>query len=401
MDRRVDIGGRAFNPDDVEGQAALQIAHRERSQVTCLCKSPGVPVYVALIDGRYFVKRFPETGSQHSSDCVAFEPPEHLSGRAALSGTGILEQPGDDGGVLLKVDFPLSRSGPRAAPPPGGPGVASEAVSASKKVGLTALLHYLWDEAELTKWVPAMEGKRWWGSVSAALDRALQGKQVKGRPLCDVVFVPEPYRKEVQAEINARRTARLERIFAQGGASAPVGLVIGEYVGLEETRLGARVVIRHSPRQFLFADSAMVARITRVFAPLIEMADMVEGSRAIAIARVTRAAAGYCVVEQMGMMVVNDNWLPFENLKGQDLLARLCSAKRRFSVQMRYNLAPQEIIATAVLTDMKEPTALFVLHPNAGDEEDARARQVVAETEYATWFWGSAGVMPDLPRRDG
>ena len=168
-------------------------------------------MYVARVEERYIVKRMPCTGLRHAPSCASFEPPEHLSGLSELRGTAINESP-EDGEVALKLDFALTKMGKRAAPPPQGDGKATEAIGNPKKLGLTALLHFLWQESELTKWVPAMEGKQWWRPVRSALMRAALGKTAKGLELKDVLYVLEVYKQDTYVESKGRRAVKLAAI---------------------------------------------------------------------------------------------------------------------------------------------------------------------------------------------
>ena len=97
-----------------------------------------------------------------------------------------------------------------------GEGQATTALANPKKLGLAGLLHYLWAEAELTKWVPAMEGKRWWGPVERALKEALVQKAAKGRELSQVMYVPEAFKVDRSAAHKARQEAFLGQLTVPG-----------------------------------------------------------------------------------------------------------------------------------------------------------------------------------------
>ena len=74
---------------------------------------------------------------------------------------------------------------------------------------MRGVLHYLWDEAGLNRWTPAMAGKRSWFVVRKYLLQAAENKAAKGSPLGDSLFIPETFQVEHRDEILARQLAKL------------------------------------------------------------------------------------------------------------------------------------------------------------------------------------------------
>lgn len=66
--------------DDPSLQALLASVHVEKKRPICLCRSPGMEMYVSKLDGKYIVKRMPNTGGEHAATCDSYEPPPELSG---------------------------------------------------------------------------------------------------------------------------------------------------------------------------------------------------------------------------------------------------------------------------------------------------------------------------------
>jgi hypothetical protein len=124
-----------------------------------MCLVEGVEMYVARLmssHGGYIVKRMPDTGSYHAPDCPSYEPPAEFSGLGQVLGSAITEDP-TTGETTLKLDFPLIKMPGRSQMPPSGSdrdSVASDGI----KLTLRGLLHFLWDEAELTRWHPGFAG---------------------------------------------------------------------------------------------------------------------------------------------------------------------------------------------------------------------------------------------------
>ena len=393
-------GSTPIDPQSDAGQASLAIAHRARTRVLCRCVEPAQEMYVAHIGTRYYVKRMPNTGAAHAPDCTAFEPPEHLSGLAELSGTAI-DESADDGQTTLKLDFALVKRGKQMAPPPATGMSATEAISNPRKMGLTALLHYLWAEADLVKWVPGMAGKRWWGVVQHALAHAAGNKQTKGFDLDTVLFVPDAFKVDHAEAAKALRVKQFEAIAARSETGTSLGVLIAEYKSHCATRLGSRFTFKHLPDTAFFADADLTRRFGRVFEPQLALADMVEDCHIMAIATFSLAPAGYPVLHGIGLMLVTGNWIPFEHARDVELLDRLTSEKRCFTKQMRFNLKPDATIAAAVLNDTHEATALFVAPAFASADEIAKFTTLVEEDDYPFWVWCDEASVPTLPTRKG
>jgi uncharacterized protein DUF1173 len=88
-----DIGGvHVSSAATRQAQQILADAHTHRVRPLCLCVDNGVPMYVARVGDRFIVKRMPDTGMVHATDCPSYLPPEALSGLGQVLGGAILEQ---------------------------------------------------------------------------------------------------------------------------------------------------------------------------------------------------------------------------------------------------------------------------------------------------------------------
>lgn len=116
--RRFEVGGVTLDEADPDLAAAVAAAYRDRVRPLCLCRQPGVPMYVARIGDQYVIKRMPLTGGLHDPGCDSYEPPLELSGLGPLMGNAIRLDP-ETGQAALRLKFSLSRTGGRAPPTPG------------------------------------------------------------------------------------------------------------------------------------------------------------------------------------------------------------------------------------------------------------------------------------------
>ncbi|WP_299083388.1 DUF1173 family protein [uncultured Ruegeria sp.] len=392
------LGNIELNVESAEGQDALARAHRKRDRVDCRCRVPYPKMYVAAVNGRFIVKRMPETGHEHAPDCTSYLPPGELSGLAQVQGSAITESP-EDGTTTIRLGFPLKKIGkPRAMPELTGQ-PATEVKQSPYKLTITSLLHYLWHEADLGKWYPAMNGKRFWGVVHSALERAAAGKVVKGQDLARILYVPEYFRVDHKDEIAARRNALFAHLRPGKGGPAPLGLLIAEYKTHEPTSLGAKFVFKHAPGCPFFADEDIARRFNTVFAERLHLSEFVEGSHPIMIASFSISKSRYPVLLEMGMMLVTSNWIPFEHTRDVDLITRLTDQKRAFQKSLRFNLKSDAPIASAVLLDTVDPVALYVAEDPDSAEAVAALVGTASESRYSSWLWTSHDPMPAFPSR--
>ena len=169
-----EVGGQRFETTSRGFAEAIADAHAAHRRPRCMCLVEGVDMYVARLGDGFIVKRMPDTGSHHAPDCPSYEPPAEYSGLGQVLGTAITEDPAT-GETTLKLDFSMSRIVGRSTLPVAGR--AGDSVKTNgTKLSLRGLLHYLWDQAELTRWQPGFAGKRSWATVRKHLLLAAENK---------------------------------------------------------------------------------------------------------------------------------------------------------------------------------------------------------------------------------
>ena len=257
------IQGRRYCPDDEGFADALAAAHGAHHRPLCLCLVRGIEMYVARLSDSFIVKRMPYTGSHHTPDCPSYEPPAELSGLGQVLGSAITEDP-VNGVTALKLGFSMSKMGARTIDPGSGDGSDSVATDGTK-LSLRGLLHYLWDQAELTHWHPGFAGKRSWATVRKYLLMAAENKIARGAALQSRLYVPEVFTVEHRDEINARRMAQLLHTTAKPTGARPLMLLIGEVKEIVPARYGFKAVIKHVPDQPFGLDEQLYRRMGRRF----------------------------------------------------------------------------------------------------------------------------------------
>jgi hypothetical protein len=395
--RRFTLADQIFDESSPAFRALLPGAYEQRLRPMCLCKETGVPMYIARMDDQYVVKRMPLSGREHNPTCLSYEPPYELSGLGPLIGNAI--QIDASGKAELKLDFSLTKRGPRAAPSaptePTEPSIRSE----PRKLSLKAMLHYLWEAGELTEWRSTWAGRRGWGRVRASLINAASQMSARGGSLNDMLFVPEVFQSQDKDGIAARRAAALKGIQATGPGPRKLMMIVAEVKEFSPAREGQKIVVRHTPFPLMIQDGAW-RRLAARYETELELWRSSDAFHLIVIATFGVSAAGIASAEEVALMVVNEHWLPFEDIHELRLLEKLGHLKRKSVKGLRFNLPRETPIVSVTLPEQKPaPVAMFIVPPAAGEEYDrALADMIERRPEMSSWIWRVAeGEMPRLP----
>ena len=386
--RRFEIGARGF-------AEAVANAHAARHRPRCMCLAEGVEMYVARLGERYIVKRMPETGSKHAPDCPSYEPPAEFSGLGQVLGSAITEDPAT-GDTTLTLDFPLSKMPGRSTMPP----VGSEADSVSSsgaKLSLRGLLHYLWDQSELTRWHPGFAGKRTWATVRRHLLQAAEHKLARGDALRGRLYVPEPFSIDERDAINARRLAQWQHAVAAPGKPQHLMLLIGEVKEIAPARYGFKAIVKHMPDQAFAIDEQLYRRLGRRFEPELALWGAADDIHMVMIATFGVSSAGLPAIHELCLMPVTRQWLPADDWFEKQLLDRLVGENRSFVKGLHYNLGRGERIASAALTDCEGSAPMLFIVPAGADE--ASPDHETGDPDAPVWMWRRSGeAMPPLPQ---
>lgn len=384
------LAGRAFWPETSASQALLAEAYLRRERPHCPCTPTGAPMYIAKVGVRLIVKRMPDTGSLHAPDCRSYAP-EDRSGVGHLLGDAVRIDP-DTGQRVLRLGFRLT-VGARAARDDTAPaGAADNVANSGQRLSLRALLDFLWHEADLVAWSPGMAGHRRWGLVAWLLRQAASTARVKGHPLGERVYVPEPFLLQQKAELAARRLSCWQKTAARPGHAQQLMVLIGEVKSIEPARGGHKLVLKHLPDAPLFLDEGRHRRLTRRFAREIDMWNTDEDGHLVAIATFMVGRAGSATAQEVALMPTTAQWLPYRDPYSKILLDTLVEQRRRFRATLRFGMPPEVDGPAAVLTDCREPQPLHVC---------SRAPASLETTDPGNgdrWTWEVTGPLPPLPQ---
>lgn len=391
------IGDQTLEESSLEFPTLLADAYKQRHRPMCMCKEPAVAMYIARLEDQYLIKRMPLSGRDHDPACPSYEPPYELSGLGPLIGNAIQIDP--SGRADLKLDFSLTKRGARSAAveaaEPSEHGIRSE----PRKLSLRAMLHYLWEAGELTEWRSAWAGRRGWGRVRTSLINAATQMTARGGPLSDMLFVPEVFHPEDKDGIASRRAAALKGVQATGSGSRKLMMIVAEVKEFSAAREGHKIVVRHMPFPLMIEDGAW-RRLAARYEAELELWRSSEPLHLIFIATFGISNAGIATVEEVALMVVNEHWLPFEDIHELRLLEKLSHLKRKSVKGLRFNLPRNAPIVSVTLPEQKPaPVAMFIVPASAGEQyEHALTDMISARPEITPWVWRVVhGDMPRLP----
>lgn len=394
------IGGQRWHRDEPGFAEAMAQAHEHHQRPRCLCQPDanglGIEMYVARWADGYIVKRMPDTGSQHAAHCPSYEPSAELSGLGALLGNAIVEDP-STGETTLKLDFPMTKL-PGRSTLPAASSTISSVTTQGNKLSLRGLLHYLWDQAELTHWQPGYAGKRTWNTVRRHLLMAAENKLARGHALGSRLYIPEVFSVEQRDALKARRMAQWSPVITTTNQPQHLMLLIAEVKEIVPARFGYKAVVKHLPDQPFLLDEQLYRRLGRHFEPVLALWGATDDLHMVIIATFGVADTGLPTIVELSLMPVTRCWLPIESGFELQLIERLVAEGRSFVKGLRYGQSESSVIASATLTDCGESTPLLYVAqttPNEGSQS--------VDTDgprMPVWRWNpSAEAMPPLPAR--
>lgn len=366
--------------------------HHKGQPPQCLCNDLRPRLYIARFNGRFLLKRWPGSGHEHAVDCDRYEPPLEISGLGHLLGSAIREDT-ITGDIEVRLGFPLKRQ-PRAAPATGDPDVETDdaadpsAKTSASKVSLRGILHYLWDQAELSHWKPGMKGKRnWWVVRSRILDAASR-MVIKGSRLTRRLFVPEAFKPEAKEDIRLRRRAFLQTV-ASAKASRELMMFLVEVKDISPSTYGYKLVARNVPDEALFMSAEQYKYLGRRFETELEMFGRQDGSsHLIAFGTLSVKPSGTLTIEDITLMATTAEWIPVADATEAVIIDYAVATGRQFTKPLRYNLASGRALAAIVFVDTREkPAALYVIRPSDSETLIAARNDLMASSLTTAVEW--------------
>ncbi|MGB3386699.1 MAG: DUF1173 family protein [Pseudaminobacter sp.] len=260
------------------------------------------------------------------------------------------------------------------------------------------MLHYLWHQAELTAWMSRWADKRHWWNIRWHLLEAARQMTVKGGMLSDVLFVPEPFRASDKAAIEQRRAVALAPALPPRSGPRKLMVLAGEVKEILPARTGHRLIIKHMPDFPFMLDEELHRRLRARFENELMLWGADEASHLMAIGTFGLTPTGLAVIEEMALMVVSENWIPYDSVYEKKLVDSLAKLNARSVKGLRYSLLAERPTAAAILQRHPRPLALYIVPPAADRYyEEALEELIASRPDVDAWTWRVAdGEMPPL-----
>ena len=385
------LRGQRLTPSDTGFRAAVEAAYAEHRRPLCLCQPDGIPMYVARMGTTFVLKRMPCTGSHHTPACRSHDSPERMLDRSRHAAAAITEDV-VRGTTSLKLGFRMSASDAKAANSRRD-GPFGESTGSSPRLTMQNLLHYLWEQAELTRWQPGFAGRRSWATVRRHLLAAAEGKFVGERALRDWLYIPEVFSAERREEIRARRKAHWANV---PHAAGRMMLLIGEVKKIVSAQHDFKLVLKHVPDQ-AFTISHEIERATRhrFGAELSLRAELAE-SHLIVIGTLAARTRSEPSIDALALMPTCAEWIPVEDAFENQLVDRLVQEGRWFSKPACCRSNGTDSTPVALLLDTEKPPTLLRIVRACANFSHAPL-PIAAETTV-DWNWCvGRQEMPPLP----
>lgn len=393
-DRVVAIAAVKQHPDrytSLFGRARSEVGH-----AVCLCRTDQlVRLVIRCRSGRYHLANWPAGGHQHAPGCPWYRSPSSMSGRSAYAEA---ISTGDDG-TSIRLSTPLTVRGASAAPaetPASPAGTTTSVTTARGSLGLLALLHFLWESAQLNVWHPR-ERQRTWRTCRALLDEQAGDCRVNRLELADALWVVPPFQREHADQINAAWERYLGRL-ANVGRIQRRGLVLGELRVVEPTNYGVRIRLAHQ-RAPLYASAQLMDRARRSYPSVFSEQAGQSGRRQVVLCMVERSRRGYPTVIDLAAMLTTGSYLPADSSHEAEMADALAAAGRAFVKPLHYDGGA--VFPDFVLVDEDPETYVEVWGVRGRESYETRKRakqSFYQESGRALLEWDVRTPLPELGR---
>jgi len=381
----------------------LLMAHG-KVEVRCCCLGMGhkrLSIHSRVNSDRFHLARFPDTGSEHSEDCIYFGVDPGMSGLGNYK-KGVVQDL-DDGNTKIKLKVGLQQR-PTAAPNDDGPAPSHKAPittrtrSGQASMTLLGLLHYLWTLAGFNSWSPAMQGKRTLGVIHHHLLRVAASTYAGRVRISSSLLVATPAATGRQGELNKAKSVeamnRRRRLIVvaplahyQEGMAQAARLPISGFHGIP----------------YLSTSEDTWASLQRRF--LSELNSWMAGEQVIAIIQTdvpTPATNGLrAQAVDVALMATTPEWIPVDSGYESAVVASLVAEGRRFEKPMRFDAGDDQVFPDFWLKDVDETLPMEVWGMTDSDYLARKAEKIAHyDGKYGVdrwWQWDAAAGAPIPP----
>lgn len=388
----------------------LLMSHN-KAEVRCCCLGPGdkrLSIHSRSNSDRFHLAKFPDTGPQHSEDCVYYSADPSMSGLGVYR-RGVVQEL-DDGSIKIKLRVGLQQR-PTTAPTDvdGSQAKASKVAAKRPRSGqasmtLLGLLHYLWTQAGFNTWSPAMQGKRSLGVLHHHLLQVAAATYAGRVKLAGNLLVATSAAIGRQAELNkAKSTEAMNRrrrliVIAplaqfQPGMEAAATLPIAGFHGISH----------------LVMNPELWETLQQRFSA--EMNGWMTGTPVVAIVQtdvpVPAHGAAQAQIVDISVMRVTPQWIPVDSGYEAAVVAGLVAQARRFDKPLRFDAGHDQVFPDFWLKDCGDPLPMEVWGLTEPQYLERKRKKIEHyDAKYGSgrwWQWDAASgtPVPAFPQRAG
>lgn len=371
-------------------RARAEVGHGQ-----CLCQTPALRLVIRCSRaGRYHLAGWPGEGEQHDPSCSFHKLTSELTGRDSYSTDAIKES---DDGVAIRLSAALARK--LSTPEPAQNSTEQRDGPARRTVSLLGLLHWLWEETQLTAWHPRWRRRTWW-ICHARLSEQIAGCSINHEELTEALYVVPPFREEyARRNTAAFETFRIARLKRRNDTQRR-GLILGEIRDVKPTRYGVRYSLAHH-RGALFATTALDERLRRSYRPAFSATADDHGARRIGLFLVELSTKGNVRVLDMAAMLVSKLYIPADSSHEVVMANALADAGRAYVKPVRYE-GSDLVFPDFVLVDTRPHSYVEVygIHGRESYDQRKRVKQAHYQGHGAVLIeWDVTRSLPDVRRR--
>lgn len=147
-------------------------------------------------------------------------------------------------------------------------------------------------------------------------------------------------------------------------------------------------------------EEAAWRRLNKRYESELELWGANEETHVVAVATFGISSAGVPAINEIALMVVTENWIPFESAHELQLLSRLAGMRRKSVKGLRFNLSRDQPVVCVTLPEGRpSPVAMYIVPAGADEDYDRMLAEMIdARPEMTPWVWRTAdGDMPPMP----
>ena len=398
----------AFQQEEQFAEAwkkVLVLSHG-KAVLRCLCSGEGdkrLSIHSLSAIDKFHLARFPDSGPEHAEDCFFWGADPNASGMSAYR-RGVVEEL-DDGNTKIKLKIGLQQRATKA--PDEAEQAGAKPAQTNRKPGQTSmsllgLLHYLWTQAGLNTWSPAMKDKRTMGLVHYHLQRIATSTYAGRIKLSQNLLIGAPAGGK-QAAVNEAKSRAASTERRRLVVIAP----LAKHHAESETASTLPISTYHGIPHLVMSEETwevLQKRFSREFNAWRS------GNPTISIVQTDppKSSGGNMTAQvvDISLMSVSQDWIPVESSFEVLVAEKLVAERRRFEKPLRFD-ADDVTFPDFWLKDVGAPMPMEVWGMTSSDyqarktEKSAYYDETYGKDGWWSWNGADGDELPEFPSSIG